>query len=106
MSSVCRRAFRWDGRPGLIPAILRSVVRHVLGWAFLIVGIAGLVLPVLQGWLFIAIGALLLSPDVPIFARFLTWIENRFPVLRSAIGTARRRVAGREKAPEPPPEGT
>jgi hypothetical protein len=64
----------------------------------LVLGVAGLVLPVLQGWLFIALGAWLLSPDVPVFARLLNWIEDRFPPLRSAIHHARRRVGGSGKA--------
>ena len=87
-----------------MPSAVRSVVRHVLGWSLLILGVAGLVLPVLQGWLFIALGALLLSPDVPVFARLLTWIESRFPPLRSAIHRARRRVSGGGTASEAPPE--
>jgi uncharacterized membrane protein YbaN (DUF454 family) len=67
-------------------------VRHILGWSLLILGIAGLVLPVLQGWLFLALAALLLAPDVPIFARLLNWIENRFPALRHPIRRVRARL--------------
>jgi len=85
-------------------AVIRDVVRHVLGWTFLLLGIAGLVLPVLQGWLFIALGALLLSPDVPPLARLLTWIENRFPPLRSAIRRARMRLGGHGVRPPRPPD--
>ncbi len=81
-----------------MPGALRTVARHALGWGFLLLGVAGLVLPVLQGWLFIAIGALLLSPDIPAFARLMSWLEARFPRLRSAIQAARRRIDG----PHPP----
>lgn len=72
---------------------LRRLVRHGLGWGLLALGIAGLVLPVLQGWLFIALGALLLSPDIPFFARALSWAEERFPRLRGVIRRARARLA-------------
>jgi hypothetical protein len=76
---------------------LGRLVRHTLGWALLVLGIAGLVLPVLQGWLFIALAALLLAPDVPVFARLTTWIENRFPVLRHPIQRMRARLGHRER---------
>jgi uncharacterized membrane protein YbaN (DUF454 family) len=75
------------------------VIRHVLGWGLLVVGIAGLVLPVLQGWLFIALAALLLAPDVPLFARLLGWIENRFPALRHPIQRVRARLGHHGQPP-------
>jgi len=80
------------------------VVRHVLGWGLLLLGIAGLVLPVLQGWLFIALAALLLAPDVPIFARLLNWIENRFPALRHPIRRVRARIGRHAPAERHPGE--
>lgn len=80
------------------------VVRHILGWGLLIFGIAGLVLPVLQGWLFIALAALLLAPDVPIFARLLNWIENRFPPLRPPIRRVRARLGHHLPTHGDPPE--
>lgn len=71
---------------------MNRVLRHVLGWLCLLVGLAGLVLPILQGWFFIALGAVLLAPDVLFFARLLTWIERRFPVLRAGLGRWRKRL--------------
>jgi uncharacterized membrane protein YbaN (DUF454 family) len=79
---------------------LGSVVRHVLGWSLLVLGIAGLVLPVLQGWLFIALAALLLAPDVPVFARLLGWIEHRFPALRHPIQRLRARLGHPHDRPD------
>lgn len=64
---------------------MKTVIRHVAGWGFLLLGVAGLFLPVLQGWLFIGLGALLLSPDVRFFRRLLEWIERRSPLLKRAI---------------------
>ncbi len=72
------------------------VMRHVAGWTLLVLGVAGLFLPVLQGWLFIALAALLLAPDVPFFARVLDWIERRFPALRHPIHRARARFGHRD----------
>jgi len=82
---------------------MRGVLRHVAGWGFLFVGIAGLVLPILQGWLFIALGAILLAPDVPLFARLICWIEGRFPRLRRAVAHLRERFT-RGAPPCPPGE--
>lgn len=85
----------------MVKRTVSRVIRHVLGWGLLVVGIAGLVLPVLQGWLFIALAALLLAPDVPFFARLLGWIENRFPALRHPIQRVRARLGHHG----PPPSG-
>ena len=71
---------------------MNPILRHVLGWASLLVGLAGLVLPILQGWFFIAVGAVLLAPDVPIFARLVAWIEVRFPTLRGALRRWRKKL--------------
>jgi uncharacterized membrane protein YbaN (DUF454 family) len=83
--------------------MMGRVVRHVLGWGSLALGVAGLVLPVIQGWLFIALGALLLAPDVPFFAQLLDRIERRIPALRHPIARMRARFGdarGGERRPE------
>lgn len=70
------------------------VLRHIAGWVVLFLGVAGLVLPVLQGWLLIGLGALLLAPDVPVFARLLEWVERRFPAVRDRLQRVRQRLGG------------
>jgi uncharacterized protein len=57
-------------------------LRIVLGGIFLVLGLAGLVLPILQGWLFIALAVLILSRDIPFFARLEDRIAVRFPKAR------------------------
>lgn len=42
-------------------------------------GIVGLFLPVLQGILFLFIGAIILAPDVPFFHKIIEKLENRYP---------------------------
>jgi uncharacterized membrane protein YbaN (DUF454 family) len=79
---------------------LGRVVRHILGWSLLVLGIAGLVLPVLQGWLFIALAALFLAPDVPLFGRLLSWIETRFPALHHPIQRLRARLGHPHERPD------
>lgn len=71
------------------------MLRHIAGWGLLGLGAAGLFLPILQGWLLIGLGALLLAPDVPVFARLVCWVENRFPRLRKGLDAMRRNLGQR-----------
>lgn len=59
--------------------ITKRLLRLIFGWLFLVLGILGLVLPILQGWLFIAIATILLAPDVPFFKRIWRYLQQRFP---------------------------
>jgi uncharacterized membrane protein YbaN (DUF454 family) len=58
---------------------MKKVYRHVFGWFFILLGIVGLFLPVLQGILFLFIGAIILAPDVPFFHRVIEKLEKRYP---------------------------
>ncbi len=49
------------------------------GWFFVLLGIAGLFLPVLQGILFLLIGLLLLSSEYVWAHRILSRLRERFP---------------------------
>ena len=60
-----------------------------LGGLFILLGVAGLVLPVLQGWLFLGLGILILSADVPFLRRFICWFEDRIPILRRIMRKVR-----------------
>ena len=51
----------------------------IIGWFFIVLGILGLFLPVLQGILFILIGLSILSSRSTLVKRFLNRIEGRFP---------------------------
>jgi len=59
--------------------ISKQLVRQILGWIFLCAGIAGLVLPVLQGLLFLLIALFLLSKDIPFFQNLLNRLRERYP---------------------------
>lgn len=59
--------------------ISKRIVRIIAGWIFIALGIAGLVLPILQGILFLAIGVILLAPDVPFFGRIQEKFKERYP---------------------------
>ena len=49
------------------------------GWFFIVLGIAGLFLPVLQGILFLLIGLLILSSEYVWAHRILSRLRQRFP---------------------------
>ncbi len=51
----------------------------IIGWFFIVLGILGLFLPVLQGILFILIGLAILSSRSELITRFLTFLEERYP---------------------------
>ena len=71
---------------------LKRVVTHIAGWAFIILGIAGLVLPILQGILFILIGLFILSSVSPWAARLLDRIRKRFPRISGQFEQAKTRA--------------
>jgi len=78
----------------------------VAGWAFVLVGIVGLFLPVLQGVLFILIGLFILSSEYIWAHHLLEKVRRRFPRVASQLDHAKekgahwlRRIFGREDPP-------
>jgi len=59
--------------------VLNLLVRLFLAGISIIIGIAGLLLPVLPGWLFFGVALLLLFPNAPFARKVLTKIEHRWP---------------------------
>lgn len=57
----------------------RRYWRHAVGWPLLLLGIAGLALPFLQGILFIVIALTILAPEVPLLRRLLEALRKRYP---------------------------
>ncbi len=63
------------------------------GWAFIVLGILGLFLPILQGILFLAIGGMLLSMESPRAQRIMDRLRRRYPTLDKTMLTAQKRTA-------------
>ena len=81
---------------------LKRAAIHVAGWGFILLGIAGLFLPILQGILFILIGLFILSNVSPWAARLLDRIRRRYPriskqfeLAKSKAKTAQAKIAAR-----------
>lgn len=59
--------------------LLTRVLLIVLGWLLLLLGVAGLVLPGLQGILTLLLGAAVLSLTSRVMLRTLRWCFQRWP---------------------------
>lgn len=69
---------------------LKKIALLSLGWAFVVLGIAGLFLPVLQGALLLLIGLLILSSEYAWAVQILRKIRTRFPFAAHQLETASR----------------
>lgn len=72
-------------------AFFKHLIVQLVGWAFIVVGIIGLFLPVLQGVLFILVGLIILSAEYHWARRLLEIVRKRFPSVarRSQEASAR-----------------
>jgi uncharacterized membrane protein YbaN (DUF454 family) len=59
----------------------KRILILMVGWAFILLGIVGLFLPILQGVLFILIGLVILSSEYVWAHHLLTRLKERFPKL-------------------------
>lgn len=75
-------------------AFLKHLIVQLAGWAFVVVGIIGLFLPILQGILFILTGLIILSTEYHWARRLLEKVKKRFPsaARRSHEASARAKV--------------
>jgi hypothetical protein len=71
---------------------LKRIAIIVIGWIFLLLGIAGLFLPILQGVLFILIGLMILSTEYAWAHHLLGKMKARFPKLAQAADNASQKV--------------
>ena len=72
----------------MIKKQLKKVFILTLATLFLLLGLAGLVLPVLQGWLFLAISALLFSMYSPALRAWMDKHTVKYPMLHKFVGRA------------------
>lgn len=63
------------------PPVKHTMLRICVGVLFLILGILGLFLPILQGILFLVIGMALLADHIPPVKRLRDWLYRRYPKL-------------------------
>jgi uncharacterized protein YqgC (DUF456 family) len=69
-----------------------SILRMVAGGTLLLLGIAGLFLPILQGWLMIFAGLLLLFPEQSAAGhRHRAWIRDRKAAIARDLERSRKK---------------
>ncbi|MCH5583905.1 PGPGW domain-containing protein [Shimazuella sp. AN120528] len=61
----------------------KQVMIIIGGYFFLILGVIGAILPIMQGWFFFLIGLVMLSKTTPWARRWLHKLRLRFPKLAS-----------------------
>jgi uncharacterized protein len=73
-------ALRSRGRPSAkLPAPMILFLRITLGIVFAILGVIGSLLPIMQGWVFFLLAALVLFPQSKFAIKSLNKIERRMP---------------------------
>ncbi|HWR16577.1 MAG TPA: PGPGW domain-containing protein [Terriglobales bacterium] len=85
---------------------LKRIGLITVGWAFIVLGIAGLFLPVLQGILFLLVGLLILSTEYAWAHNLLQNLRRRFPRIAAQMDLAKQKAdrwihRNRDKNPEP-----
>lgn len=92
----------------------KQIAVLLVGWGFILLGIAGLFLPVLQGILFLLIGLFILSSEYVWAHKLLGKMKARFPSAARHVDKAavraeewKRRISkrGSEAAAEAEPNG-
>ena len=68
-----------------IPLTMILLIRGVLGSVFIAFGLAGLILPILPGWLFFGVAAMVLFPQARFARKTAAWLEQRFPWSRRIV---------------------
>jgi len=71
---------------------LKRVLVLMVGWSFVLLGIAGLFLPILQGVLFILIGLFILSSEYIWAHRLLERLRVRYPRLAALAHQAKEKA--------------
>jgi uncharacterized membrane protein YbaN (DUF454 family) len=72
---------------------MKRIALIIAGWISLLLGVAGLFLPVIQGWFFILLGLVLLSTEYVWAHHLLKKLRERFPKLASTIHKSAGRVS-------------
>ena len=72
---------------------VKRILVLIVGWAFIVLGILGLFLPVLQGVLFLLIGLAILSTEYVWAHHLLNKVRQRFPKISGMADQATQRAS-------------
>lgn len=68
---------------------LKRIAIYCAGWGFIVLGILGIVLPILQGVIFLLVGLYILSSVSPWAGRMLERLRKRFPRISDQFDRAK-----------------
>lgn len=72
--------------------MMRVIVMQSLGYGFLVLGVIGIFLPILQGSICLVIGLAILSRHAPWAERLMHRLKERYPKLGHMIDAAEERA--------------
>jgi uncharacterized membrane protein YbaN (DUF454 family) len=82
---------------------MKRILIEVAGWFFVVLGVVGFFVPVLQGILFVLIGLSLLSSQHDWARRWIIRLRRRFPridrQLQRLLGKHARHIPGADSTP-------
>lgn len=83
-----------DRDPLLVKPYTKRILALIAGWSFILLGILGLFLPILQGFLFLLVGLIILSSEYVWAHRLLSKLRERFPKIGRTADQATEKAAG------------
>lgn len=75
-----------------MPVLVKRILVLGVGWGFILLGIVGLFLPILQGVLFLLVGLAILSTESRFARGALVKLRRRFPNLSRKLDRAEKRA--------------
>jgi len=88
-----------------VTRLTKRILVLIAGWSFILLGIVGVFVPILQGVLFLLVGLIILSSEYVWAHHLLSKIRERFPKLGRTADQATekatawlRRISGQPKA--------
>ena len=72
----------------------KKIARLFLGIALTLIGIVGLILPIMPGWIFLIPGLVILGDYFPPIRRLVTWAKRKAGIAEDPCATDVQRDAG------------
>lgn len=70
---------------------LKHLLRVGSGIGLVLVGIAGLILPIMPGWIFLIPGLLILADYFPPLRRLVDWLKHKYEMEKAKYESSRGR---------------
>lgn len=70
---------------------LKHVLRVGTGIVMVMLGITGLILPIMPGWIFLIPGLLILADYFPPLRRLVNWLKHKYEIEKAKYDSSRGR---------------